>query len=232
MPTLSPPQAAAEAFKRLKKAYPEAKVELGHANALELLVATILSAQCTDARVNQVTPALFKKYRTAKDYAKADPRVFEQEIRSTGFYKNKAKNIINACKLLVEKHGGQVPKTMTELVELPGVARKTANIVRGNAFGQPAIGVDTHVMRLSQRLGFTTHTDPDKIEADLTAVVLAKEQIHFCHLLQAHGRRVCVARKPRCPECTLNDLCPYPEKTNPLPRRAPRPAFGRQPGRM
>ncbi len=209
MPTLSPPQAAAEAFKRLKKAYPEAKVELGHANALELLVATILSAQCTDARVNQVTPTLFRKYKTAKAYANADLKVFEQEIRSTGFYKNKAKNILNACKLLVEKYGGQVPKTMAELVELPGVARKTANIVLADAFGVvEGIPVDTHVWRVSQRLGLTKFDDQDKIEKDLCTLLPREKWWEFSTLLIWHGRYTCLARKPACSKCALKDFCP------------------------
>ena len=209
MAKLTPRDAAAEAFKRLKKAYPRARVELGHRNALELLVATILSAQCTDSRVNQVTPALFKKYRTAKDYANADLKTFELEIRSTGFYKNKAKNIVNACKLLVEKHGGRVPETMAELVELPGVARKTANIVLADAFGIiEGIPVDTHVWRLSQRLGLTKHDDQNKIEKDLCALLPRGQWWRFSTLLIWHGRRACMARKPACSKCVLNDFCP------------------------
>ena len=209
MPRLAPKEAAGEAFKRLRKAYPQAKVELGHKNALELLVATILSAQCTDARVNLVTPALFRKYKTAGDYAKAGLKTFEQEIHSTGFYRNKAKNIMNACKLLVEKHGGRGPKTMAELVELPGVARKTANIVLADAFGViEGIPVDTHVWRLSQRLGLTKHDAQDKIEQDLCVLLPREKWWPFSTLLIWHGRNTCNARKPACSRCVLSDFCP------------------------
>ncbi len=209
MPKLAPNKAAEEAFKRLRKAYPLARVELEHANPLELLVATILSAQCTDARVNQVTPALFRKYKTAEDYANADLKTFEQEIHSTGFYKNKAKNILNACKLLVEKHDGQVPKTMAELIELPGVARKTANIVLTGAFGiVEGIPVDTHVWRLSQRLGLTKQDAQEKIEKDLCALLPREKWWEFSTLLIWHGRNTCMARKPMCSACMLKDFCP------------------------
>jgi endonuclease-3 len=153
----------------------------------------------------------------------------EADIRPTGFYRNKTKAVQTCCQQLIERCGGQVPRSIEELTALRGVGRKTANIVLGNAFGQPAIGVDTHVMRLSQRLGLTTQHDPDKIEADLTQLVPSKEQTHFCHLLQYHGRRICVARKPQCPDCVISDLCPYPDKTQPAAPRVIRPAFGRKP---
>jgi len=193
----------------LRKEYPEATTALGHANALQLLVATILSAQCTDERVNKVTKELFRKYRTVEDYASAKPRVFEQEIRSTGFYKNKAKNIIGAAQSIRDDFGGKVPGTMEELVTLPGVARKTANIVLFHAFGKnKGIAVDTHVKRLSGRLGFSGNTDPVKIEKDLTALFPAKEWGHVSNVLIEHGRRICAARKPRCPDCPVKRLCP------------------------
>jgi endonuclease III len=213
---------------RLKKAHPDAKLALKFSSPFELLIALILAAQCTDERVNEVTGSLlFKKYRAPADYVRVPAAELEADIRPTGFYRNKTKAIQGCCRQLVERFDGQVPRTLAELTGLRGVGRKTANIVLGNAFGQPAIGVDTHVMRLSQRLGLTTQSDPDKIEADLTALVPTREQTHFCHLLQYHGRRVCVARKPQCPACVIDDLCPYPDKTRPEPARVARPAFGR-----
>ncbi len=193
----------------LKRTHPDAKLALDFANPLELLVALILAAQCRDVLVNEVTAVLFKKYRTAKDWTKLD----NQEVRHINFGRQKAKSIRNAGAMLVEKHGGKVPDVLEELLELPGVGRKTANIILGNAFGQSAIGVDTHVWRLSQRLGLTTKDDPDKIEADLVAIVPKKDAVKFCHLLQFHGRRVCTARTPNCPACSINKLCPWPEKT-------------------
>jgi len=193
----------------LAAAYPKAHCELNFANPLELLISTILSAQCTDTRVNQVTAELFKKYRTAKDYAEADPEKFAMEIRSTGFYRNKAKNIQNACRELVEKHGGQVPASMEELTRLPGVGRKTANVVLGNAFGINAgIVVDTHVARLAGRLGLTKETDPEKIEQALMALVPQKDWTLFSHWLIWHGRRRCSARKPDCANCEIRQWCP------------------------
>ena len=214
---------------RLKKAYPDAKLALDFSSPFELLIALILAAQCTDERVNEVTGSLlFKKYRSPADYVRVPAAELEADIRPTGFYRNKTKAIQACCQQLIEQFGGRVPETLEELTSLRGVGRKTANIVRGNAFGQPAIGVDTHVMRLSQRLGLTTQHDPDKIEADLTRIVPKKEQTHFCHLLQYHGRRTCLARKPRCPECVIAALCPYPDKTPPEAPRAMRPAFGRK----
>jgi len=216
---------------RLKKAHPDAKLALNFSSPFELLIALILAAQCTDEKVNEVTGSLlFKKYRSASDYVRVSPAELETDIRPTGFYRNKTRAVQRCCQQLLERFGGVVPSTLEELTSLHGVGRKTANILLGNAFGQSAIGVDTHVMRLSQRLGLTRHTDPDKVEADLTRVVPKKEQTHFCHLLQFHGRRVCVARKPKCPECVIEALCPYPDKTRPSPARALRPAFGRKPG--
>jgi len=192
----------------LAAAYPKAHCELNFANPLELLISTILSAQCTDTRVNQVTAELFKKYRTAKDYAEADPEKFAMEIRSTGFYRNKAKNIQNACRELVEKHGGKVPASMEELTRLPGVGRKTANVVLGNAFGINAgIVVDTHVARLAGRLGLTKETDPEKIEQALMALVPQKDWTLFSHWLIWHGRRRCSARKPDCANCEIRQWC-------------------------
>ena len=198
---------------RLEKVHPDAKLALDFTNPLELLIALILAAQARDDLVNKITVDLFKTYRSAADYANAPPALLEKQIGKINFYRNKAKSIHNCCKELVERFGGQVPDNLNDLVSLPGVGRKTANIVLGNAFGQQAIGVDTHVMRLSQRLGFTKKTDPDKIEADLTEIVPEKRRVRFCHLMQYHGRRVCVAKKPKCPQCTINGLCPFPEKT-------------------
>ncbi len=198
---------------RLDKVHPDAKLALDFTNPLELLIALILAAQARDDLVNKITVDLFKTYRSAADYANAPPALLEKQIGKINFYRNKAKSIHNCCKELVERFGGQVPDNLNDLVSLPGVGRKTANIVLGNAFGQQTIGVDTHVMRLSQRLGFTKKNDPDKIEADLTAIVPEKQRVRFCHLMQYHGRRVCVAKKPKCPQCTINDLCPFSEKT-------------------
>lgn len=197
---------------RLEKVHPDAKLALDFTKPLELLIALILAAQARDDLVNKITVDLFKTYRSAADYANAPPALLEKQIGKINFYRNKAKSIHNCCKELVERFGGQVPDNLNDLVSLPGVGRKTANIVLGNAFGQQTIGVDTHVMRLSQRLGFTKKTDPDKIEADLTEIVPEKQRVRFCHLMQYHGRRVCVAKKPKCPQCTINDLCPFPEK--------------------
>ena len=193
----------------LENEYPDAKTALNYTNPLEILVATILSAQCTDKRVNVVTKSLFKKYRTAEDYANADLAELEEDIRSTGFYRNKAKNIKNTGRMLVEKYDSQVPRTMEELIELPGVARKTANIVLSNAYGViVGIAVDTHVRRLSKRLGLTENTDPNKIEADLMAIVPKSQWKRITNLLIFHGRNVCIARKPKCSICSLNKLCP------------------------
>jgi endonuclease III len=198
---------------RLEKAHPDAKLALHFSNPLELLVALILAAQARDDLVNQVTAQLFKEHRSPDDYARTPLSKLEQSIRKINFYRNKARSIQNCCKEIVKRFNGQVPNNLDDLLTLPGVGRKTANILLGNAFGQQAIGVDTHVMRLSQRLGLTKNTNPDKIEFDLTAIVPEKQRVRFCHLLQYHGRRVCVAKNPRCPECTINLLCPYPDKT-------------------
>jgi endonuclease III len=198
---------------RLEKVHADAKLDLDFTNPLELLIALILAAQARDDLVNKVTAELFKTNRTAADYASTPLPRLQRQIGKINFYRNKSKSIHNCCKQLVERFGGNVPDDLQDLVSLPGVGRKTANIVLGNAFGKQTIGVDTHVMRLSQRLGFTSQSDPDKIEADLIAIVPEKQRVRFCHLMQYHGRRVCVANKPRCPECTIRDLCPYPHKT-------------------
>ncbi len=193
----------------LKKAYPDAHCALNYSNPLELLIATMLSAQCTDERVNIVTADLFRKYRAAEDYVNADRAELERDVHSTGFFRNKAKNIQGACQLLSEQYNGEVPQTMDELLALPGVARKTANVVLGNAFGIAAgVVVDTHVSRLSQRLGLTTHEQPEKIEQDLIAMTPKKDWIDLPHLLIAHGRAVCNARKPHCAGCSLEAMCP------------------------
>jgi endonuclease-3 len=192
----------------LAKLYPDARCALRHENPLQLLIATILSAQCTDARVNQVTPSLFARFRDAKAYATANPRELETAIQSTGFFRNKARNIIECCRQLVERHGGQVPGTMEELVQLPGVGRKTANVILGNAFGTPGITVDTHVTRLSGRMGLTEHTEAEKIERDLMALIPRKEWTMFSHRMIFHGRQVCFARRPNCEGCILKKVCP------------------------
>ncbi|HEV8383080.1 MAG TPA: endonuclease III [Gemmatimonadales bacterium] len=194
---------------RLKREYPDATCALHHSSALELVVATILSAQCTDARVNMVTPHLFAKYRTAADYAAADPRVLEKEIQSTGFFRNKTKSIIGMAQALVERQGGEVPQTMEELTALPGVGRKTANVILGTWFKKnEGVVVDTHVHRLSRLLGLTRQDDPVKIEQDLMEIVPRADWTWFSHTLILHGRAVCIARRPKCPECVLNRLCP------------------------
>jgi endonuclease III len=192
----------------LEKEYPDAKGTLDFKTPLELLVATILAAQCTDERVNLVTKDLFKKYRTPEDYARAELGEFEGEIRSTGFYRQKAKNIIQCCQQLVSHSRGQVPRSLEELTSLPGVGRKTANIILGNAFGEQAIGVDTHVKRVSNRLGWAQASDPDKIESELMKVIPQDRWTQACHQLVFHGRRVCVARKPKCSTCPVTKYCP------------------------
>ena len=193
----------------LERAYPDSTCALHHGSALELLVATILSAQSTDARVNMVTPALFAKYRSAQDFAAADPAALEREIHSTGFFRNKTKSIIGMSQALVERHGGRVPDTMDELVELPGVGRKTANVVLGTWFGKnEGIVVDTHVQRLATLLGLTKQTDAVKIEHDLMALVPRAKWTWWSHTLILHGRRVCIARRPKCEECVVHRLCP------------------------
>ena len=202
-------QPVLEIISRLKEAYPDARTALDWTNPLELLVATVLSAQTTDVRVNAVTPDLFAKYPTAADYAGADPAELEEDIRPTGFFRNKAKSLRGMTQALVEDHGGEVPRTMQELVALPGVGRKTANVVLGNAFAiDEGVVVDTHVRRLSNRLGLTSHDDPEKIERDLMQTVPREDWTVFSHLLILHGRGVCKARKPDCENCVVNDLCP------------------------
>jgi endonuclease III len=197
----------------LKKHYPEAKCSLDYSSPLELLAATILSAQCTDERVNLVTKTLFRKYRSAKDYAAVPNEELERDIQSTGFFRNKAKSLKGMGQALVELHKGKVPESMEELVELPGVGRKTANVVLGNAFGKNVgVVVDTHVGRLSERLGLTKERDPVKIEADLAEVVPQEEWTQWAHLMIAHGRKICQARKPRCQECPVLSHCPAGQK--------------------
>jgi endonuclease-3 len=194
----------------LRKAYPDAHCELNYSNPLELLVATILSAQCTDKRVNLVTADLFKKYRSAADFAEAEPATLEQEIKATGFFRSKAKSIRTCCQKLVGRHEGQVPRTMEELTHLDGVGRKTANVVLGNAFNiNEGVVVDTHVTRVSARLGLTKQSDPKKIEQDLMPLVPREQWTVFSHLLIWHGRRRCYARNPDCPQCEVKNLCPF-----------------------
>ena len=193
----------------LRKEYPDAKCSLNHSNPLELLLATILSAQCTDERVNIVTADLFRKYRRPEDYVNVPRLELEADIRPTGFFRNKAKSLQGACQMIIEKYGGRVPNKVDELLSLPGVARKTANVVLGNAFGiASGVVVDTHVSRLSQRLGITENKQPEKIERDLIEVVPKKDWIDFSHLLIYHGRRVCKARAPQCGDCVVEKLCP------------------------
>jgi endonuclease-3 len=196
-------------IRRLKRAYPGAKCSLNHTNPFELLIATILSAQCTDERVNIVTADLFRKYRKPEDYLNVSPRELEKDIQSTGFFRNKTKSIQGASKMLTEEYGGQVPQTMDELLELPGVARKTANVVLGNAFDIHAgVVVDTHVTRLSHRLGLTQQKTAEKIEQDLIPIVPKKDWVIFPHLMIYHGRKICKARNPLCAECTIEKQCP------------------------
>jgi endonuclease-3 len=192
----------------LQKEYPDARVTLDFKDPLQLLVATILAAQCTDERVNQVTKDLFKKYRKASDYAGADLKTLEAEIRSTGFFRNKARSIIGCCQRLVQEFGGQVPRTLEELTSLPGVGRKTANILLGNAFKQQAIAVDTHVKRVTHRLGWAKSDDPDKIEFELMEEIPQNRWTLSCHQIVFHGRRVCMAQNPQCPTCPVAKLCP------------------------
>jgi endonuclease-3 len=198
-----------EIIRILSKEIPDSKIALKFSNPLELMIATILSAQCTDIKVNQVTADLFKKYRSAEDYAKANSAKLEEEIRPTGFYRNKTKSIQKCCQELVKRFGGKIPKTLEELVTLPGVGRKTANVILGNAFGIPGIAVDTHVHRVSQRIGLTKKDDPVKIEFDLMEIVPREEWTHFSNLLIWHGRRICVARKPLCERCPIRKVCDY-----------------------
>ena len=196
----------------LKKAYPDAKIALRFVNPLELLISTILSAQCTDVRVNIVTKELFKKYKKASDWAEADLKEIEEGIRSTGFFRNKALNIKGACTRIIEEYDSKVPSTMEELVTLPGVGRKTANCVLGDAFGIPGITCDTHVIRLSRRLGLSENSDPVKLEFDLAEIVPKADWTRFSHLVILHGRNVCKARKPDCGNCQLAKHCPAANK--------------------
>jgi endonuclease-3 len=199
---------AEQIYSRLEAAYPEAKCALNFETPLQLLIATILSAQSTDKTVNTVTPALFKRYKTAKDFARAKPEELEKMVHSTGFFRNKAKNVQGACRMIVEKYGGEVPKTMEQLLELPGVARKTANVVLGVAFEKAeGVVVDTHVQRLSGRLDLAKEERPEKIEEELMQLFPRERWIHLSHLLIHHGRAVCEARKPRCAQCPIEDLC-------------------------
>lgn len=201
-----------EIIKILSKEILDSRVALKFSNPFELLIATILSAQCTDVKVNQVTKDLFKKYRFAKDYAESNLTELEETIRPTGFYRNKAKAIQKCCKELVARFGGETPRTLEELVTLPGVGRKTANVILGNAFGIPGIAVDTHVHRVSQRIGLTKNDDPVKIEFDLMEIASKEEWTHFSNLLIWHGRKTCVARKPLCESCPIRKLCDYGSK--------------------
>ena len=201
-------QRAGKILRRLARQYPDAHCALNFKNPLQLLVATILSAQCTDVRVNMVTPALFARYPDAQAFATAEQTEVEKAIQSTGFFRNKARNIIACCKQLVELHGGEVPGSLEELVVLPGVGRKTANVILGNAFGIPGITVDTHVGRLSRRMGLTKHEDPEKVERDLMDVIPKKVWTIFSHRMIFHGRQICDARKPKCDDCTLKNVCP------------------------
>ena len=207
-PTLALRKRAAKVLQGLRAAYPDAGCELVYSNPLELAVAAILSAQCTDKRVNMVTPALFRKYRSAGDWAKTPQDVLENEIRSTGFFRNKAKNIRALCAELEKNHGGRIPDDLDVLISLPGIGRKTANLLIATAYGKPGIIVDTHFKRLSNRLGFTKNEDPDKIEFDLKALLPEKDWSDFSHCMVFHGRRCCFARKPNCPSCPVANFCP------------------------
>jgi endonuclease-3 len=200
-------------IRTLQKTHPDAKLALEFSNPLELLVALILAAQARDDLVNSVTAVAFPRFRTASDWAAATTEELHAQLGKINFYRKKAAAIQKACQTLLERFGGEVPNKLEDLLTLPGVGRKTANIILGNAFGQQAIGVDTHVARLSQRLALTQNKDPDMIEADLRQVIPTRDSVKFCHLLQFHGRRVCMAKKPDCPSCSINKLCPYPDKT-------------------
>lgn len=192
---------------KLEELYPDAECSLNYSTPAELLIATQLSAQCTDARVNIVTDKLFKKYKSVQDFADADYDELCEDIRSTGFYRNKAKNLIACCRRLLEVYNGEVPDTMEDLLTLPGTGRKTANLILGDVFGKPAIVVDTHCIRLSNRMGLTTNSEPTKIESDLKKLIPPEKSSAFCHRLVLHGRAICPARKPNCKDCTLNDVC-------------------------
>jgi len=207
------PERVATILERLEAQYPGARCSLDFEAPLQLLVATILSAQCTDERVNMVTPALFARFRTAQDFADANPAELEEMIRSTGFYRNKTRSLIGMGQVLADRHGGEVPRSMAELTRVPGAGRKTANVVLGNAFGvEEGVVVDTHVARISQRLGLTRHTDPGRIEQDLMTLIPRGRWTLFPHLMIHHGRAICQARKPQCERCPLNDVCPFPSR--------------------
>ena len=219
------PQSVVATFERLRALHPDAHCELVHKNPFELLVATVLSAQTTDVAVNKLTPALFKRYPTAQKLAKADPREVEQAISSIGMFRQKTKNILGLAKMLVEHHGGEVPRSLAELVKLPGVGRKTANVVLGVAFGAPeGVVVDTHVMRISQRLGWTKHKEPPEIEQDLCALLPREDWDALSHTLIFHGRRICFARKPNCEGCGVNDVCPSAFRAEKIGRKTARRA--------
>jgi endonuclease III len=205
-------------IRHLARAYPDATIALRFTTPLELLVATILSAQCTDERVNLVTPALFRAHRSAADYARLEPQTLEKAIHSTGFFRAKARSIVGMARALVDEHGGEVPRDREALVALPGVGLKTANVVLGNAFGEPGIAVDTHVFRVSQRLGLAKSEDSVEIHDQLTEVLPRRSWTRASHLFQAHGRRTCAARKPLCPVCPVRSLCPWPDKTTGIDR--------------
>jgi endonuclease-3 len=208
------PKRVAAILAKLDEAYPEATCELKHENPFQLLISTILSAQCTDVRVNEVTRTLYKKYKDPKDFAYADPNVLQQEIRPTGFFRNKTKSVMGASKAIIDNFGGQVPQTMDEILTLPGVARKTGNVVLGSGFGiASGVVVDTHVRRLSRRLDLTKNEDPKQIEQDLIGIIPEDKWIQFSHQLIWHGRRVCIARKPRCVDCNLESICYSKDKT-------------------
>lgn len=208
------PKRVSAILAKLDEAYPDATCELKHANAFQLLISTILSAQCTDVRVNQVTETLYKKYSSPESFAHANPAELEQEIRPTGFFRNKTKSVMGASKAILEKFGGQVPRTMEEMLTLPGVARKTANVVLGTAYGiTSGVVVDTHVQRISNRLDLSRNEDPKKIEQDLMQIIPRERWIKFSHQIIWHGRRVCVARKPKCSGCNLEKLCYAKDKT-------------------
>ena len=200
-------------IERLEKIHPDAKLDLDYSNPLELLIALILAAQARDELVRQITPDLFVKYRSAEDYAETPLSQLQRDIGKINFYRNKSRSIRNCCTELVKRFDGRVPDNLRDLLSLPGVGRKTANILLGNAFGKQTIGVDTHVMRLSQRIGLTAETDPEGAEHDLSAMVPETQRVRFCHLLQYHGRRICMARKPKCAECKIVSLCLYRAKT-------------------
>ena len=209
MKKLAPPEKrAAEIIRVLKKEYPSARCQLNYKTPFELLIGVILSAQCTDKKVNEITPGLFKKYKNLKDFATAKPQELEKDIRPTGFYKNKTKSIQNCCRALISQHKGKIPEDMEALVSLPGVGRKSANAIRVHAFGKPGIVVDTHVLRVSERLGFTKGKNADRVEETLNELVPKSKWSVFSNVINIHGRRVCAAKKPQCPTCPIRHLCP------------------------